>query len=193
MPYGPGRRLRNFCASFREKVENQLGLCPEVQQALALLESAVQEYWPSKLPVQGPGRPTATFQSRIKCLRAKLKWARRAGRKAKTELQAAKVAKDSSHHNRTTPEFLAKVALAWPTTCARSFATSWRDLVGVGSAGCSRASITRIRDAFAEVARDMCAHECRQAIQSAYYKPGSAAKAPGSVAVAPASAAMAFA
>ena len=71
--------------------------------------------------------------------------------------------KRSGTTSRLTPEFIAKVALAIPGTNARSFAASWQDLVGVGVAGCSRPQISRIRDAFVEVVKDMVSSDISKA------------------------------
>ena len=65
------------------------------------------------------------------------------------------IAKQAAKDNRMTPEFLAKVCLSWPTTCARGFASAWQDLVGGGVAGCSRPTETKTRDSFVEIIKEM--------------------------------------
>ena len=118
-------------------------------------------------PQQGAGRPQAPPPKRLQHLKYKLQHARRCNRSLETKLSALQVGKDIHQGGRMTPAFLAKVSLSWPNTCARNFASSWRDLVGVGIAGCSRPMISKIRDAFVEVAKDMWSRECIMAINAA--------------------------
>ena len=137
------------------------------------------------------GHPECSASARIKKLASKLQWARRARRQAEEKLKAMTIGKNKSKGNSITPEFLAKAALSWPSTCARSFADSWRDLVGVGLAGCGRTNITRTREVVGEVLQEMRARECKRAICAVASAPGSAASAPVAAASAPASAASA--
>ena len=82
-------------------------------------------------------------------------------------------------NNRMTPAFLTKVALAWPSTSARGFATSWRDLVGVGESGCSRPTISKVKDAFAEVCKRMSVEHVKNAACVAAAQASAAVVAPG--------------
>lgn len=133
------------------------------------------------------GRPADLKTNIITRLKNQLKWARRARRKAELALERLQRAKERAGAHRTSPEFLAKVALSRPHTCARGFADAWRDLVGVGKLGCSRRTITRIRDAFAEVVKEHSTHQLRLlAKHAAARSPPSAAPLPGAVAAAPA-------
>ena len=183
MPYGLGRRLRNLCATFRDRFSDALELYPDIRAALLALEGAVQDHFPVK-----PGcKLRRSFGTkRIRQLQQRARRAKKASEAAQAKLQAITVGK-ASYKNATTPEFLAKVALSWPTTCARSFAGSWRDLVGVGVAGCSRTHINSVRNAFAEVLQEMRGKQCASVIASAAPAPVpiSAASAPRSAALAP--------
>ena len=190
-----GRRLRYVLSQFRQVAGAALENYPDVQSALVELESSVHEFFPVGARNVGsrrprPGHPGWSFEVQVQRFRHKLQWARRAKRKAEQQVRSMRIGKKRKNNNAITPEFLAKVALSLPSTCARSFADSWRDLVGVGVAGCSRTSITRIRDAFVEVLQDMRAREVKLVIGSAAGAPASAAKAPGSAALTPGSAAL---
>ena len=155
MPVGLGRRLRFLIAQFRRSCpERELDFYPEVKVAAVALEACVREHFPiaSRSNVargHRMGHPECSASARIKQLASILHWARK--------LKAMSVGKNKTKGNSITPDFLAKAALSWPSTCARSFGDSWRDLVGVGVAWCGRATITRIRDAFVEVLQDMLA------------------------------------
>ena len=88
---------------------------------------------------------------RLKREKGKNKWLRAQLKKVRGQVQELTVGHQKTRSNRMTPEFLAKVSLSWPTTCARGFASAWQDLVGVGVTGCGRDAITRIQGAlFAE-------------------------------------------
>ena len=166
MPRGLGRRLRDLLYKFKSRFADDMQLYPEVLAAFGALEVAVEEHFPRRRPL-ALGRPRLEPAGTIRKLRLRLKRLRKTQRQLKAEAKAAKVAKDKSNKNAITPEFLVKVALSWPSTVARSFATSWRDLVGVGQAGLSRISIDRIRDQFVEVIQQMRGEQCKQVVRSA--------------------------
>ena len=113
-----------------------------------------------------------------KRLRNQVHWLKVRNNKMRQELDALKVGKQAQLKNRMSPEFLAKVALSWPSTCARNFSAAWQDLVGVGESGCSRPTICKIRDAFVEVAKGTCVQQVKSsaahALESAGSAPGSA-------------------
>ena len=61
----------------------------------------------------------------------------------------------SKSHGRVSDGLIAKIALSVPSASARSFAQALTDLVGRGNAGVSRPTISSVRDAFAEVAKEV--------------------------------------
>ena len=180
MPYGLGRRLRNLVRALRIGHEASLSLYPQIVEALVSLESAIEEHFPSVGRRLGAGRPELSMASKYRRYTNKLWRLRRQNRQLEEKLKA--LTKGKQEFNRITPEFLTKVAVSWPTTCARGFADAWRDLVGVGVAGCSRPTIAQIRDAFVEVLQDLRGQEVKAVIQSAASAPAktsnSAASAP---------------
>ena len=58
-------------------------------------------------------------------------------------------------NNRFSAQWIVRVCLAMPTQSARAFAQSHADLVGRGRHGMGRATISKIRDAFVEVCKEM--------------------------------------
>ena len=135
MAPGIGCRLRHLLLLIHADFAPWAQQYPEILEAVCHLDKVVQEFLPA-----GPARRTRGNQKLVVSynvgrLKNQLKWARTRRREAESELQKVKQGKQSSKQNRMTPEFLAKVALSSPATCARSFSAAWRDLVGVGVAG----------------------------------------------------------
>ena len=64
-----------------------------------------------------------------------------------------------SDRNALSPEWMVRVFLSMPTVSARGVAQAHADLVGRGQQGCSRGSITRIRNAFVVMAMEMNSQE----------------------------------
>jgi len=198
MPPGLGNRLRHLLCQFREDFDPVAEQHEAVGAALCNLEVAVDECFLAHAPRRRRrrGREGLLASKKMARLQAKLKWARAARRRVEKQLERAKLTKDSKKFNRMTPAFLARVALSWPSTCASTFASAWRDLVGVGKSGCSRPTIAKVRDAMAEVVKAMTAAAARkaakQAVAAAVRAPdppaeatpgASAAPAPGFLAV----------
>jgi len=157
MAPGLGPRLRYLIGLIHQDFDPKAGEYEGINLALLAFEEAVDECLPKEVRERrGMGRPRATPSNQVKRLKHQLQWARRAKRKAEEELRRITGGKQG-YKNRMTPEFLARAALSKPTTVARGFADAWQDLVGVGVSGCSRTTITRIRDAFAEVVKQ---HSC---------------------------------
>ena len=155
MPPGRGPRLRYLLQQFHHSFDVVADCHESVRVALEALDSAVQERFPSG-PTKSKGRPHQAPLATIRRLRNKLHYVRSRLRKAQRDLADIKDGKQRQRKNRMTPELLANVSLSWPTTCARGFAGAWQDLVGVGVAGCSRPTISKIRDGFVEVPWDPC-------------------------------------
>lgn len=161
MPPGLGPRLRWLLRKVHEDFDANASEHPDVRDALAKLDQVVEEEFPLApprkrrpgAPACRGGRPVHLDSASKKMLKGKLKWARHRMMKAEAALREVQHGKDTSRQNRLTPAFLAKVALSWPSTSARAFANAWRDLVGVGATGCSRTTISKVKDAFAEVPR----------------------------------------
>ena len=192
MPRGIGRYIRTLVEKLHSLVTKEdLELYPEVAAALHALESAVEAHFPKNGRSAPAGearsrdRRQQSAQKRIRALRWKLQYARKCRREAAAKIAAFTKGKDQEKKNAISPEFVARVALSWPATCARSFADAWRDLVGVGGSGCSRWTINSIRDGFVEVLQEMRGEECKLAIRSAAFAPVSPASAPASAAAAP--------
>ena len=153
MPPGRGPRLRYLLQQFHNSFDAVADCHESVRVALEALEIAVQERFPAG-PVKKAGRPVQSPLVIIRRLRNQLYYVRSRLHKAENVLAEIKDGKQRDRKNRMTPAFLAKVALSWPSTCARGFAGAWQDLVGVGVAGCSRHTISKIRDGFVEVRWD---------------------------------------
>jgi hypothetical protein len=161
----------------------------DIQGAVNALETAIHDNFP-----EGPQKKSSKKIKRkakhpIRRLQNQLVYLRACKRKLEHQLAVFQSGKQGGNaNNRTTPEFLAKVALSWPTTCARGFSDAWRDLVGVGVSGCSRSTITKIRDSFVEVIQENNIRQVTLAAAlstAAASAPGTAASAPGTAAVAP--------
>ena len=139
MPYGLGRRLRFLVEELHGRFGTYLSLYPDVQAAVVALESAVNEAFPRRAggapQHDRAGRPAVGLRKRLQQSKWKLQHARRCNGALQKRLNALQVGKDKAAAGRMTPSFITKVALSWPTTCARNFAASWRDLVGVGISG----------------------------------------------------------
>ena len=195
---GVGARLRTLIRRALLEYDVHLQWHPEVQAALQQLLSAVEQAFPSGEAASSTAAPSpsvgskraslgskrASLSAKITRLRNQLSYLRKQHRLLQARLKSFQVGK-VGRANRISPEFLAKVSLSWPTTCARGFADAWRDLVGVGVAGLSRPTITKIRDGFAQVVKDMRLREIGLVISSAAKAPDSAASAPAAAHPAP--------
>ena len=170
MPPGLGPRLRHLLEKFHESFDAVAEQHPCIRDALGQLETRVAEALPR---FQAPrlkrkrGRPEQEIVDKVRRLQNQLRWARRGKAAAQAALASLQRAKDAQKHNRICPRFLAKVALSYPSTCARAFAGAWRDVVGEGTMGVSRTSIDRIRSAFADVCKDICRMQVRIATTAA--------------------------
>ena len=164
MPPGLGPRLRLLLDKFHEDFDPVAEEHPEVRLALEKLEDEVRVAFPMaplRPRKRKAGRQKVLNSTKAARLASQLKWARKRRRGAEAELAKSKAVKNAAANNRMTPPFIAKVALSQPSACARAFAGAWRDLVGIGAEGCSRTTIGRIRDAFAEVCKQMCHSQVR--------------------------------
>ena len=145
---------------------------PEISAALSALDTAVNESlprWPAKRRRQGKGAGKGSYsQSRkasaLKRLRNQVAWLRRTRAEAFDTIRELKGAKRGKY-NIMSPAFNAKVALSSLVTSPRGFAQTWSDLIGVKDAGCSRTTISRIRDAFIGVVVPMVHGEVEAAIK----------------------------
>ena len=180
-----GPRLRHLLGLLRDSCQALVGSHPDILEALHNLEEAVNVGFP--LDARAFGRPPAKVTTRIRRLQNQVQHLRQIKMTLKQQLEELTVGKQKQDNNRLTPEFLAKVALSVPTTCARGFASAWQDWVGVGVQGCARRTISRIRNSFAEVVKSTCVVDLERAAacalagrSSTALSVASAAQAPGS-------------
>ena len=177
MPRGLGQRLRFLLGQFRQDFDPFASDYPAIREGLAVLEEAVAEGFPAKSgPKKRRGAPKQLASDKLAACKRKLRWVRACRKKAEASLGNIKRGKKKGN-NKLTPAFLTKVALSWPSTSARSFATAWRDLIGVGAVGVCRSTISRIKDAFAEVVKGISFERARLAGATAA-RAGTAAFAP---------------
>ena len=143
------------------------GRLPGTSAALAALEKEVDE----ELPRWRPPAWRPAGAKRLRHLENQVAYAQRAAKKLSGQLRELRDGKRKTPTHRMTPPFLCKVALSKPTSSARAFAATWVDLVGTGDSGCSRTTITRARDAFAEVVKDLSKQEvlCAAATSAKHY------------------------
>ena len=180
MAPGLGSRLRYLLQLIHADLDPEAQQYPDISEAVCELDKVVQEFLPAGPARRARGNQKWLVSQKVVRLKNQLKWARKGRRQAELELQRFTQGKQSSKQNRMTPEFLAKVALSSPVTCARSFSAAWRDLVGVGVVGCSRPTITSIRDAFTQVVKEHNELAIGIAVASAVKFVKSATSRPGS-------------
>ena len=154
-----GRFVRFQCVNMRDQLAPRAARFPRALEALGQLEKAIGEEAPpdaGRDRGQYDGRWSQKELHRIH--RAKQQECRRLQRKlaaVSAELEALRRGKDRERGNRMTAVFLQKVALSKPSAAsARSFDGAWADLVGVGSAGCSRPTVSKICNHFVEVVKE---------------------------------------
>ena len=151
MAPGYGPKFRHNLGRFRETLQPIVACHESIRLALERLDQAVQESFPAGPSAkQRAGRPHVSPNFRLKRAQNKINYLRNKNKTLERKLDALRVGKQGDQQNRMTPEFLAKVALSMPTTCARGFHSAWTDLVGTGVANCGRTTIAKIRDAFVE-------------------------------------------
>ena len=153
MPFTPwslGRRLRCALRRFRDYLAPDSERYPGITAALTALEEAIDAELPLWLPKrQQPHRPKADRSGQSRVLSNKVAYLRR-----KVAALRARTRRDARERcNRVATLYLTKVALAKPTTSARAFADSFRDLAGTGL--CCRSTMAKIRDAFVPVVVDV--------------------------------------
>ena len=114
------------------------------------------------------GRQFVDPRVTVKRLRNQLSWQRSLKRKAEAALKKEQLGKEKAHKNRLSATTLAKVALARPSAAVRSFAAAWQDIVDDDGSrfGCSRGSITAIRNAFAEVVIERSREDVQAAVRA---------------------------
>ena len=98
MPAHVGHRLRILVAQMRlNTAKGELDNYPHVAEALAALEASVNEHFPlgrnTATGHRSIGHPAYSAAQKLKSLRWKLDWARRANRQAEAKLQALTQAK----------------------------------------------------------------------------------------------------
>ena len=161
MPSGPralAYRLASLVLAFHKDFDPEAGRYPATNTALVALESALQTELPpwgggAGKRRRGPPKKVQPANARtVRLLRARLAYALRSKKILAAELAVATKPKDGSTIR---PEWLVKVCLSKPLTSARGYAQAFADLCpGDGVAGCSRTTITAIKDAFVEVVKN---------------------------------------
>jgi hypothetical protein len=129
----------------------------EVTDAVDNLDNVVREFFPTTRKRKHGSLMLAWLSQ--KKVRNQLNYQRARSRFLRRKLGELKAGKQGKQQNRMTPEFLAQMALSMPSVCARGFSDAWVDLVGVGISGCSRPTITRVRNAFVEVIKELVVHQ----------------------------------
>jgi len=155
-------RLRHLLASLKDVCQSLVDSHPDIVEAVDNLEAAVDVGFP--VGSRARGKPAVPVEKRIRSLQNKIRFLRQQKRQLKQQVEDLTIGKKLSGGHRMTPEFVAKVALSWPTTCARGFSSAWNDLVGVGVSGCSRVTISNIRNSFAEIVKGNCVKEVERAV-----------------------------
>ena len=170
------RKLHHALSLFHRDFDAVADKNPEVASCLRALDAAVVDSFPLNVRDRA-GRRRLTFAQKLKRSENKRDYLGRRVKRLEEELHSLKYGKRGNQH-RMTPEFLAKVALAWPTSCARNFHAAWQDLVGSGVAGCARPTINNIRDAFAEVVKQQSSSALSSMLAAGFRANAAAALAP---------------
>ena len=139
------------------------GLFPDTAAAVAALAEAVAVEFARARPQASrarglrQGRKTtltlANAPSRLRALRSQLRYSRTLREQLQRRIKDATCGK-LRRNNALTPHWLVRVCLAMPAGRLRAFHQAHVDLVGRGKKGCGRATISRIRSAFVEVATE---------------------------------------
>jgi hypothetical protein len=128
---------------------------PDTTAALRGLESAVNSEW-----VQGRGQTLARASSKLRLKRLKqAAWCQKK-RHAAVEKELREL-KTSRVKGVLTLDWIARVGLSPPHLPSDTLGESLRGILPDGSECMSRRSITRVRDAFAELVKELAAEELR--------------------------------
>ena len=167
-----GVHVRRIARDLRETLANCAESLPTTWSAFLALEAAIAEELPGepKRKRGKKGKPSRCLLSKaqqIKLLRNQLAYTRRWA--AEDNIKDAAQGKETGQAQWTRVPWLVRVCLSQPLTSCRAFAQAHADFIGssVGrkGVGCSRFTITRIKDAFVEVCKELNAEEIRQVVR----------------------------
>jgi hypothetical protein len=155
-------RLHRLVRQLHEDFDPDAQHYPSTKAALDALDAALQDEMPQapsgKKRLLGAPRDVSVVISRkLRLMRARLAYARRKQSELRDQLDKVRNAKCGSTIR---PEWLVKVCLSRPLTSARGYAQAFADLCpNRDASGCSRTTITSIKDAWVEVVKDMNSKE----------------------------------
>ena len=125
---GLGARLRHLARQFRDELEPIANSQGDIRDAAIALEAAVVEAFPEDAR-RRRGRTHESVVMRLKRKNRLIRYLRAQLVKSRRQVTDLLIAKQAAKDNRMTPEFLAKVCLSWPTTCALGFASAWQEML----------------------------------------------------------------
>ena len=158
-----GIHVRRNALDLRETLEGKAELYPATWAAFLVLEKAIAEEIPADRPKRkrGQGKPrrcTLTKAELIRRLQHQLAYTRLARRRAEAKLKDAAQGKEEGKVQWMRVPWLVRVCLAQPLTSSRALAQARSDFIGSSGGrkgvGCSRFTISRITDSFAEVCKE---------------------------------------
>ena len=148
------------------------GEYPNCNNAVAQLEQAMRAELPhSRWAARS--RRTLAHKREARKLQQRARRLQKKCDDLKAKLEAATGAQRVQKHLRT--EWLVRVCPAAPTVSMRSLERSFRDACGSERTVVSRTSISKIRDAFVEVTRDMVTEKASETVRRAAKYAGDAA------------------
>ena len=170
-----GIHVRRNVLDLRETLEGKAELYPGTWAALLVLETAIAEEIPGNGQKRkhlggNPRRCTLTKAELIRRLQYQVRYTRLTRKRAEAKLKDAAQGKEEGKVQWMRVRWLVRVCLAQPLTSSRALAQAHSDLIGSSGGrkgvGCSRDTISRIKDAFAEVCKEENAKEIWRATQS---------------------------
>ena len=166
-----GIHVKRIVSDLRETLEIHAELYPVTWAAFHGLEKAIAEEFPGDRPKRKQGKVRRCVMSKaeqIKRLQHQVAYIRRRRKAAQTKLQDAAQGKEDGQAQWMRVPWLVRVCLAQPLTSCRALAQAHSDFIGSSGGrkgvGCSRFTITRIKDAFVEVCKEENAKAIRRAV-----------------------------
>jgi len=171
-----GIHVKRIAVDLRETLENKAEIFPQTWAAVIALETAIAEEMPSHRPKrkqQGyegtPRRCVLNKAQQIKRLQCQVRYIRLTRKAAEAKIKRAAQGKEEGKVQWMRVPWLVRVCLAQPLASCRALAQAHSDFIGSGGGrkgvGCSRFTITRIKDAFAEVCKEENAKEIWRAVE----------------------------
>ena len=169
-----GIHVKRIAGDFRETLESKTELYPATWAAFQVLEKAIAEELPCDRPKRKRGcsgksrRSVLSKAEQIRRLQHQVQYIRRTRQAAQAKLRDAAQGKEDGQVQWMRVPWLVRVCLAQPLTSCRALAQAHSDFIGSSGGrkgvGCSRTTISRIKDAFAEVCKEENANEIRRAV-----------------------------